>query len=621
MTKSYELNIDPRILELLGPSLYTNIYYVLAELIANAYDADAQNVHISIEDERIRIEDDGQGMSYEHGVKQFLNVAAISRSTEDEATTPLGRKKMGRNGVGKIASLSISDQVTVTTVKDGDRSGFILSRVIDDNNQLEAVPEDDIEFEYINDHGTSITMDNPKYSLHKTEKAIKKNLLKMFPIVSRDFRIHIHRGGKTLTLDSYDREIASELGTFMCFGSTSSELKQHVPNQFPEADPPLITSEPAIEIPITMRNNEGTLGEYIVKVEGWIGTYKTTRNRKLAVSDFPDNFISIFANGKIGEFNILPQVGQNRVSDVYVVGQLHADILELTELPDIALSNRQGYKSDDPRYISILEHVRTELLPKIRRRRDQYADLRKKEQEEEKADRQRQKERDLRDSVERFQNEASSKAASSIKSLGSNPTESAIRETVRESIDDAGNLIGIKSKADAGKKKILISHTWADKDLADIIQSMLIYNGAPASDIIHSNSDEQDCRIPIGTNIHEYLRDFFVSSYSAEQISVIFVASEDMGKSWGAICEVGAAWITKKDHSIFSINAYQPKAPLDNLQVWQSSSRDESKSIVVEPMGVDVFCNIIEAVCETWNYPVRDREENRRYLKRFIQVA
>ena len=38
--KEYQLNVDPRILELLGPNLYTNIYYVLAELVANAYDAD-----------------------------------------------------------------------------------------------------------------------------------------------------------------------------------------------------------------------------------------------------------------------------------------------------------------------------------------------------------------------------------------------------------------------------------------------------------------------------------------------------------------------------------------------------------------------------------------------------
>ena len=48
----YELDIDVRILELLGPNLYTNIYYVLAELIANAYDADAHNVYIFSDDKK-----------------------------------------------------------------------------------------------------------------------------------------------------------------------------------------------------------------------------------------------------------------------------------------------------------------------------------------------------------------------------------------------------------------------------------------------------------------------------------------------------------------------------------------------------------------------------------------
>jgi len=44
--KRYIMQIDPAILRSLGPSLYTNIYYVLAELIANAWDADAHNVYI-----------------------------------------------------------------------------------------------------------------------------------------------------------------------------------------------------------------------------------------------------------------------------------------------------------------------------------------------------------------------------------------------------------------------------------------------------------------------------------------------------------------------------------------------------------------------------------------------
>ena len=32
MEKEYPIKISPEILELLGPSLYTNIYYVLAEV-------------------------------------------------------------------------------------------------------------------------------------------------------------------------------------------------------------------------------------------------------------------------------------------------------------------------------------------------------------------------------------------------------------------------------------------------------------------------------------------------------------------------------------------------------------------------------------------------------------
>ena len=107
--KEYQLNVDPRILELLGPNLYTNIYYVLAELVANAYDADAHNVYIISNKDDIRIEDDGHGMSYQNGeVKKFLNVAGVSRVKEEESMTRSGeRRKMGRKGVGKLAALSV----------------------------------------------------------------------------------------------------------------------------------------------------------------------------------------------------------------------------------------------------------------------------------------------------------------------------------------------------------------------------------------------------------------------------------------------------------------------------------------------------------------------------------
>lgn len=142
--KEYQLNVDPRILELLGPNLYTNIYYVLAELVANAYDADAHNVYIISNRDDIRIEDDGHGMSYENGeVRKFLNVAGVSRSNEAESMTRSGeRRKMGRKGVGKLAALSVSESVNVMTVSNNEKSGFVLSRKPIDGNKLQPIPDE-----------------------------------------------------------------------------------------------------------------------------------------------------------------------------------------------------------------------------------------------------------------------------------------------------------------------------------------------------------------------------------------------------------------------------------------------------------------------------------------------
>ena len=95
MNKEYKLNIDPRILELLGPSLYTNIYYVLAELIANAYDADAHNVYIIANKDDITVEDDGNGMSYAKGdIQKYLPYHETTKRT-------LIRRLTGRKWGGK----------------------------------------------------------------------------------------------------------------------------------------------------------------------------------------------------------------------------------------------------------------------------------------------------------------------------------------------------------------------------------------------------------------------------------------------------------------------------------------------------------------------------------------
>lgn len=624
MKKEYRLNVDPRILELLGPNLYTNIYYVLAELIANAYDADAKNVYIISNKDDVRVEDDGHGMSYAAGdIAKYLNVAGVSRTAEDDSKSRSGtRRKMGRKGVGKLAALSVSENVDVLTVAKGEKSGFVLSRRPESGNELKAIEEAGIVFDHISDHGSAIIMKNPQYRLHKTLAAVQRNLLKIFPLVNEDFRIHVIRDAETVTIEHFDQTIMGELSTLITLGDKFAPLAALVPDSYPERRNDLVEMLAAKTRPLNMKANDGKEHEYTLTIEGWIGTYKTTRGRKAEMTDFPDNFISLFANQKMGEFNILPVVGQNKLSEVYIVGQLHVDIFELTELPDMALSNRQGYKSDDPRYAIVRDYVRNELLSDILKKRETFADIVNAEKRRLKDAAQKGDEAKLKLAVDAFRKKASGEAAAALKALGSNVSREAMEDAISRSINANSPDIGLKTRVDSQKKKILISQTYPDKSFADIIFQMLLFNNVPAEDILYTNCDDEVCRVPEGRGVYDYLREFFVESYSTQKIFVLFVTSENTKVSWGAITEVGASWITQVDHKIFNIHPFRPEHPLNDEVQWQSTNRDEPKKgeLWMIRLNADIFCQKIEAVCDSQSYPKKTRAQNMAHLGTLVPI-
>ncbi|MDV2963863.1 ATP-binding protein [Shewanella algae] len=623
--KEYSINIDPRILELLGPNLYTNIYYVLAELVANAYDANAKNVYIVSDNNSITVEDDGHGMSYEVGVKKFLNIAQESRTNEDESYvsgSDRKRRKMGRKGVGKLAALSVSENVEIKTIKDGDKSGFILSRRVGDDHKLVAIDEDKIHFLRVQEQGTSIVMKAPQYKIHKTLKAAKNNLLKIFPLVDKDFRIHLQLDNKTEIIDSFEREIIQGLGGLVTLGEEFSFLHDNFDSQLsisPEHEDKLHLRKPSYVKKLKMKDRTGEEREFPLEIKGWIGAYRSSRGKKLDQTDFPDNFISILSNKKMGEFNILPLVGKNALNEVYVVGQLHIDLFEETMLPDMALSNRQGYKSDDERYEAATRYIRDELLPTAISLRAKYASYKKDKGEFEKHKKNKEREAKFKEQVEKFKSEASQAAADEIARSVGGDTDN-LQGIVKSVINNSLPNLGIKSSIDDNKKKLLISHSFGNKAVCDFIYDMLVYTGIPGEVVIYTSSDNADSRIPQKQNIFDYLRDFFVNSYSDEKVYVIYVTSDEMGGSWAAVSEVGAGWITKNQHDIFNINGFNPRKPLDVDTPW-ANMRFEENLIKLSAMEADIIADKLIYACQQLAYDPQSKDNILKEIRKRSAVT
>lgn len=116
----------------LGLSMYRGAVPALAELIANAWDADATVVQLTIpfetgiQDQVIVVEDNGRGMSWDDVDSAYLLVGRDKRKAEGEKS-PGGRLLMGRKGLGKLAGFGIASVVEVRTVRDGWLTHFSMN--------------------------------------------------------------------------------------------------------------------------------------------------------------------------------------------------------------------------------------------------------------------------------------------------------------------------------------------------------------------------------------------------------------------------------------------------------------------------------------------------------------
>ena len=126
----FEMTLSLNVLEHLGINLYSNIPSVLSEVVANAWDAEAERVDITFDkdNDTIIIQDDGVGMTRVDINNRFLRVGYQRRKEQQGETQRLKRAPMGRKGIGKLSLFSIAGIVEVYTIKDGEKSGFRMNR-------------------------------------------------------------------------------------------------------------------------------------------------------------------------------------------------------------------------------------------------------------------------------------------------------------------------------------------------------------------------------------------------------------------------------------------------------------------------------------------------------------
>ncbi len=620
----YRLRISPRMLELLSKDLYTNLYFVLAELIANAYDADAENVYVDITNDSISVEDDGVGMSPSQLNDIYLFVGTETRNSEGNARTPNKKRlKMGRKGIGKLAALSISNGFQLVTVNEGVASAiFIPNSIEHDNEILRELSSEDYALKHITDHGTAIIMNSPKVHIPSLKETVVNNLSRIFPKEIADFHIHVNFKGNPIEIKPDEKTIMPRLATLVTIGDEYSKLKGSL-----DSDNKNIRYEHIDECAktIDIRNSKQEKTELPLIIKGWIGTYRTTREMKKEINEFSDNYLAIFAHNKMGQRNILSLVGKNRVYESYVVGNLHIDAFEASDYPDMAGTNRQGYNENDPRWITALELIRP-LIDKVVKMHSAYAKLESEEKNKKKLAKQEELERELKKKVNLASAEMSTGLAKGLENNDNIP------DLVSREIVKMKELLGLKSKVDANKKKIIISQTLLDKQVADVIYRMLLFNGLPKDTIIYSNSDDPESNIP-ETDVYEYLRKFFVESASDEKIFVLFVTSKNVlnveddekaSASWGVLMEIGATWITQKDHWIFNRDGYEPKRPLNIeqkiVEIKTIDNGDGTSHLSISGACCNSFVNKIIIACQKCGFKPKSFEENKTYLTSLVSL-
>jgi len=208
-----KMTFDPNTIEHLGVRMYSTLPPVLAELIANSHDADAEHVILTLNDagaeKEIIVEDDGVGMSFDEINSKFLRIGRPRRQEENTQITVKKRKIIGKKGLGKLSFFGIAHEIEIVTKKDGKENIFAMvwDHIKKEKNDYKPkVVKNDATCS-IDDCGTKITLRKIQRESDFSPEDIANSLSKMF-IIDSDFEIVIRHNSDQPIIVNNERRYA-----------------------------------------------------------------------------------------------------------------------------------------------------------------------------------------------------------------------------------------------------------------------------------------------------------------------------------------------------------------------------------------------------------------------------
>lgn len=335
----YRLLISRLTIDKLGVRLYDRVSAVVAELVANGHDADAENVWVELplstvlatkgeneesEDKgyKIVVRDDGHGMTPDEARQFYLRVGRDRRSSQGDRSRHKDRPVMGRKGIGKLAPFGICKRIEVIS-SGGDPvpgAGYLTThffldydQIVQDSDEEIILDAGELDGTYREDTGTIVRLTEFLPKRVPTSEDFHRQLGVRFAFSASDFRIHV-------------RDTRTD-------PATDSDVKQYQVETHPEtvidvSDRPVIT-EDGEELPVS----------------GWVGMAKQSHKHQESAG------VRIYARGKIvattRDFEQPAGFTGEFKTRSYLVGEIEANWLDDDE--DLIRTDRQSILWDSER--------------------------------------------------------------------------------------------------------------------------------------------------------------------------------------------------------------------------------------------------------------------------------